>query len=91
MSQNENPKSIKTEDLTALFHLSIKEDKDGKITSHIQFCGSKADIIPMIMQVFLAEPKAVKILKEGLKLTKGFKKEFPELVSSFEKLSKQKI
>ncbi len=90
MSQNENPKSIKTEDLTGLFHLSIKENKAGEISSHIQIHGSKADVLPMVMQVFLAEPEAVKILKEVLKLTKGFKKEFPELASSFEKLSKQK-
>ncbi|MDM1548738.1 hypothetical protein HX096_12830 [Empedobacter falsenii] len=90
MSQDQKPQSINTEDLTALFHLSVKEDKDGKITSHAQICGSKADIIPMIMQVFLAEPKVVKILKEGLEHADGFKNWFPELVPDFEKLSKQK-
>lgn len=90
MSQDQKPQSINTEDLTALFHLSIKEDKDGTITTHAQTCGSKADIIPMIMQVFLREPKVMDILKEALKHTKGFKKEFSQLVSEFEKNSKQK-
>lgn len=90
MSQDQKPKSINTEDLTALFHLSIKEDKDGTITTHAQTCRSKGNLIPMMMQVFLREPKVMDILKEALKHTKGFKKEFSQLVSEFEKNSKQK-